>query len=251
MSSYLITGASRGFGLELVKHLSSYPSTTIRKIFAAARGSSPTAPLAEIIKNSNNRVHFIELDVTDEESIIAAVGEVEKLLGSQEGLDVLINNAAIQGDSAAISEMKIAELEETISVNLFGVHRVSSLFLPQLAKSQEKKIVNISSTLGSIELGTQSPNGRFTSYKISKAALNMLTIQYAYELGPKGFTVFALSPGWLQTDLGGERAHLKPADGARATLDIILHTQQNRDNGSFRDIYIEGSDIYTGQNPVW
>lgn len=82
----------------------------------------------------------------------------------------------------------------------------------------------------------------------------MLTVQYAHELGPKGFTVFALSPGWLQKDLGGEYADLQPADGARASVEVILNTRPDRDNGSFRDVQVKGFEergLYTNPYPAW
>ncbi|KAH8807851.1 hypothetical protein F5884DRAFT_881366 [Xylogone sp. PMI_703] len=251
MSSYLITGTSRGLGLELVRSLVSLPASTVGKIFATARSSSPTPPLAEIIENSSGRVHFIELDVSNEFSIIAAATEVEKQLGPKQGLDVIINNAGIQSQPALASATKISDLEEAFSVNVSGVHLVTSAFLPQLSKGREKKIINISSTVGSIGLSSCFAANPFISYKVSKAALNMLTVQYAQELGPKGFTVVAVSPGWLKTDLGGSNADLPPAVGANRVVDIILNTRQDKDNGAFRDIYVEGSDLYTGQNPPW
>jgi len=96
-------------------------------------------------------------------------------------------------------------LEKTLDTNVIAVHKVTSAFLPLLSKGNAKKIINISSTLGSMAEKDYSALAPFPSYKISKAALNMLTVQYSMELGPKGFIVLCLSPGWLQTDLGGSR----------------------------------------------
>ncbi|CRG92570.1 hypothetical protein PISL3812_09632 [Talaromyces islandicus] len=252
MASYLITGSSRGLGLELVKQLVTFKQNTIGAIFASARASSPSSELAQVIQASNGRVQYVQLDVSDQSSVEAAAATVtQKLSSTKSGLDVLVNNAGIQIPEGRISSAKASDLEFTLSTNVTGVHRVTAAFLPLLSRGQVKKIVNVSSTLGSIELSVRSPATFHPSYKISKAALNMLTVQYAAELAPQGFTVFAVSPGWLQTDLGGSYADLKPSDGARATLDIIFKSTPKKDNGSYRDIYIKGNSTYTGENPPW
>jgi NAD(P)-dependent dehydrogenase (short-subunit alcohol dehydrogenase family) len=90
----------------------------------------------------------------------------------------------------------------------------------------------------------------FPSYKISKAAVNMLMIQYAMALEPKGFTVFAVNPGWLKTDMGGSYANLEPEIGALQVVEIIQKSTPS-DNGSFRQIYVEGWKVYDGKNIPW
>jgi NAD(P)-dependent dehydrogenase (short-subunit alcohol dehydrogenase family) len=252
MASFLITGSSRGLGLELVRNLVTLNQSTIGTIFASSRASSPSSDLAQVIQTSNGRVQYVQLDVNNQSSVEAATATVaQKLLPSKTGLDVLVNNAGIQISEQKASLVNVADLDTTLSTNVTSVHRVTAAFLPLLSQGQAKKIVNVSSTMGSIDLSVRSGVTYHPSYKISKAALNMLTVQYAAELGPQGFTVFAVSPGWLQTDLGGAYAHLKPADGARQVTDIILKSTPEKDNGSFRDIYIEGDSLYTGANPPW
>lgn len=252
MASFLVTGSSRGLGLELVRRLVTFDQNTIGTIFASSRASSPSSDLAQVIQTSNGRVQYVQLDVNNQSSVEAAADSVaQKLSSSKRRLDVLVNNAGIQISENKASLVKTADLELTLSTNVTSVHRVTSAFLPLLSKGQTKKIVNVSSTLGSIGLSAGSGMTFHPSYKISKAALNMLTVQYASELGPQGFTVFAVSPGWLQTDLGGSYAHLKPAVGAREVTDIIMNSTREKDNGSFRDIRIEGDSLYTGKNPPW
>ena len=250
MASFLITGCSRGIGLLLVKQLSTLPSSIVGLIFATARGPLPGPALSEIIHASNNRVQFVSLDVTDQASIVSASNEVERRLGPDSGLDVLVNNAGIQLHESTPSQMKIDDLDLSFSINVKGVHRVTSTFLPLMFKGKEKKIVNISTTVGSISLSKQFAMSPTPSYKITKAALNMLTVQYSQELGPKGFTVFCVSPGWLKTDMGGSYADLEPSVGTAQVVKIIMEAEK-KDNGSFRDIYVEGSDLYTGKNPPW
>lgn len=248
MSSYLITGCSRGLGLELVKQLLLAPPSSVGMVIATSRSRSPSADLDNQIKGSGGRLHHIQLDVLNKESIQSSVQHASQILHDQ-GLDVLINNAGvapIENDGASAMHA----LRHTLETNVVAVHEVSSAFLPLLQQGKEKKIVNISSTVGSMALKEWTKSMPTHSYKISKAALNMLTIQYASDLESKGFTVFCLSPGWLRTDLGGPRADLAPEVGAKATMDIIYKSTKD-DNGVFRNIFVEGSQLYNGENAPW
>lgn len=261
MSSVLITGSSRGLGLELVKQLLLLPSTTIDTIYATSRTASPLEPLSRLITASKNRIRHVQLDVTDPTSITAAADQVTRL-SEGKGLDILINNAGTQSERRGrTSAMSLSDLEFTMRINVTGVHLVTSAFLPLLkaaksnnnnSNSQTKKIVNITSTLGSITWSHKSDIASVPAYKISKAALNMLTVQYATELAAQNFTVFAISPGWLQTDLGGGYAHLTPEQGAREVVRIVLEATPEKDNGVFRDICVPGfGGTYSGVNPPW
>jgi NAD(P)-dependent dehydrogenase (short-subunit alcohol dehydrogenase family) len=247
MASYLITGCSRGLGLELTKLLSS--SSAVSTIFATARSLTPA--LQDLVNSSNGRIHFVPLDVAKDDSIAAAVQEVTQILGADRGLDVLINNAGIQIlEKDGIAHMHA--LEETLNVNVVAVHKVSSAFLPLLSRSsaQKKLLVVVTSGLASMTNKDYFAAAPFPSYKVSKAAVNMLTLQYSMELGPKGFIVFAVTPGWLRTDMGGPHADLEPVVGARQFVDI-LQKATPADNGSFRQIYVEGSKQYDGRNFPW
>jgi NAD(P)-dependent dehydrogenase (short-subunit alcohol dehydrogenase family) len=258
MASVLITGSSRGLGLELVKQMLALPSTTIGTIYATSRTASPPEPLSRLISSSNNRIKHVQLDVTDPASVTAAADQVSRI-SEGKGLDILINNAGTQSErNGRTSAMSLSDLEFTMRINVTGVHLVTTAFLPLLKtsktkSSQSKKIVNITSTLGSITWSHKSTIASVPAYKISKAALNMLTVQYASELSAQGFTVFAISPGWLQTDLGGGRyAHLRPEVGAREVVRIVLEATPEKDNGVFRDICVQGfGGTYSGVNPPW
>lgn len=247
MASYLITGCSRGLGLEMTKILSSSAPDAVSTVFATARNLTPA--LKDVIDASNGRVQFVTLDVLDETSIAAAVSEVTRLLGPDKGLDVLINSAGIQileKDGAT----QMHALQETLSLNVVAVHNVSSAFMPLLSRGTQKKLLIVSSELGSMEKKDYSALAPFPSYKISKAAVNMLTVQYAMELAPKGYIVFAVSPGWLKTDLGGPHADLEPVVGARQVVEIIQKATP-QDNGKLRQIYVEGSEVYDGKYIPW
>lgn len=252
MANFLITGSSRGLGLKLVEQLALYPETTVHKIFATSRSPSPTEALKKVIAESRNRVQYVQLDVTDPNSITTAAQPISHHLGPSRGLDTLINCAGVQTkDRTTTSEMKVDDLEFTFSLNVTSVHRVTSALLSLLHRGNDKKVINITSTLRSIGGSAKWAKSWLPAYKISKAALNMLTVQYSLELGPQGFTVFSISPGWLKTDLGGVNAELEPEVGAVAVVNAIMDSKRETDNGVFRDIFIEGNSVYTGENCPW
>ncbi|KAL2074163.1 hypothetical protein VTL71DRAFT_7941 [Oculimacula yallundae] len=253
MASYLITGTSRGLGLALVEHLTTLPSSEVSTIFAFARSESPA--LKSLIDKSSGKVVFIKGDVTDEESIKKAVVEVKSHLG-EKGLDVLVNNVGIMGlvQNGIVS---MDDLSSHFTSNVLATHWVTRNFIPLLEKGSLKKIANITTTLGSLNLAPSYSWSPAPAYKISKAALNMLTIQYALDYASKGFTIFALSPGWLKTDLGGgDMADLPAAVGAKASLEKIIAAGKE-ENGKFLNIRVEGyEDVegpnrYDGKNPGW
>ncbi|KAG6999652.1 phomenoic acid biosynthesis cluster MFS-type transporter [Physcia stellaris] len=255
MASYLITGANRGFGLALARQLISLPASEVAKVFATARSDAPE--LVELAKKSSDRVVIVNLDVTNEASIKQAAAEVEADL-SGKGLDVLINNAGVcQYASDGVKSMD--NLAESFTINVLGVHWVTRAFLPLLYKGTQKKVVNIpsSTTLGSITLSRAAHYLPAPAYKISKAAMNALTVQYALDYEKEGFTFMALSPGWMKTDLGGgDMADLTPDEGARASLDIIFKPGQEL-NGQFPKVLVkgwekaEGNNQYDGSIPPW
>ncbi|KAH7635586.1 hypothetical protein B0T09DRAFT_298272 [Sordaria sp. MPI-SDFR-AT-0083] len=272
MASFLITGASRGLGLAFVKELASRKSSEVSKIFAGARNN--VAALQELFQN-DPRVHFVKLDVSNQESVKEAAAEVEKQLEGK-GLDVLINNAAIcHYDMQKMTNPTVEKdimremngLEEEFLVNVLGVQYTTRDFLPLLEKSELKKVVNITSTFGSISSASDTAVAwsPCPAYKISKAALNALTVQYALEYQNKGFSFIALCPGWLKTDIGSEMADLTSEEGAKASLEIILAPGQEY-NGKFPMVKVKGwetkeeaashggyagNNVYDGRNISW
>ncbi|KAH8694291.1 hypothetical protein BGW36DRAFT_454900 [Talaromyces proteolyticus] len=235
MATYLITGASRGIGLSLVALLASFPSSQVGKVFATARQDN-SPKLREIIKQHPGRIQFVKLDVTDNETLKQATAQVERDLHGK-GLDILINNAGVMPwTPGGVTSMD--DLGEVFNVNVTSVHNITRAFLPLLRKGKTKKIVNISGNY--MHLLTPA-------YKITKAALNMLTMQYALEHGKDGFIFIAVSPGWLKTELGGEAADLPVEVGARATLNIV-HNKTEKDNGKFFNIHVEGWEQKEGPN---
>lgn len=143
MSTYLITGTSKGVGLELTKQLLALPASQIRHIYALSRGK-PTPGLQTLLDNHPDRVTHITGAVDDDASIRAAADQVSTLLDGS-GLDVLVNNAGIGGPSSTftLEGYTAAHLHQLLDTNVTGVHRVIVAFLPLLRRGREKKIINM------------------------------------------------------------------------------------------------------------
>jgi NAD(P)-dependent dehydrogenase (short-subunit alcohol dehydrogenase family) len=204
----LITGASRGIGLALTAQL----VKDGHHVLATARRSAKATELAKLLVGHEALLQILELDVTSDKSAAAAAARAASLVG---GLDILVNNAALfpeEGDES-IFDIKLEHFREAFETNVIGVVRVTRAFVPLLEKGVNPRIVNISSGAGSV--AAKEDNGYY-AYAASKAALNMVTRGMAAEFRPRGITVVAMTPGWVQTEMGGPNAPLKPADSARA-----------------------------------
>ncbi|KAI0765943.1 NAD-P-binding protein [Trametes elegans] len=218
---WLITGASRGIGLELTKQLLASPSNVV---LAACRAPSKATALTAVVESAKDRAHIIPLDVEDIQSVNDAVKQVTTAIGSK-GIDYLINNAGISVDTAFT--MKPDVMEHIFKVNVVGPTLVAQAFRAFVEKSAKKTIVNMSSTMGSLgsETGSMAP-----SYSISKSALNMLTYKQSREC--PDLTVISVCPGHLKTDLGGPTARLDVSVGVAGVLKVI-HSLTPEDTGKF------------------
>jgi NAD(P)-dependent dehydrogenase (short-subunit alcohol dehydrogenase family) len=143
MATYLITGTAKGLGLELTKQLAELPQSQVAKIFAITR-SPPTPALSDLIRRNNGRVVNVIASVDNTESIQKAAQEVKGYLGSN-GLDVLVNNAAIQHHTPnnKMEDFTPDDLSRILNTNLVGPHRVTTAFLPLLRAGTQKKIINM------------------------------------------------------------------------------------------------------------
>ncbi|KAF9630224.1 putative short chain oxidoreductase protein [Lasiodiplodia theobromae] len=249
MASYLVTGSSRGIGLALVTALASKPTTEVGKVFAASRTENDS--LRRLTAKSGGRVEWLPLEVSSQESIKQAASKVAESLGGS-GLDVLINNAGVGSKWNKAEDM--TDLEDVFKVNVFGVHAVTSAFLPVLKKGSLKKIITVSSILGSIQMVSALKSMLVPAYKISKAAVNSLTVQYALELEKDGFTVVPISPGYAKTDLSGNQGDITPEQSANAVLNFVSR-MTTADNGKFYDLGAVKDapppSTYFGENPPW
>ncbi|KAL8292452.1 hypothetical protein RQP46_001064 [Phenoliferia psychrophenolica] len=201
-TTYLITGASRGLGLEFARQLlASSPSV---RVIAAARNPAGAAELQALIKSEGaERIVAVTMDVSDPKSIEAGVAEVKKTTLGQSGIDVLLNNAGVlAGGWNAPTASTIAELQENLQTNLFGVISTTHAFLPLLREGAGKQIWTLSSILGSIG-GPTSDAPSAAMYSVSKCAVNMYLRKLARELDAEKFTVLMVHPGYVKTDMTG------------------------------------------------
>jgi len=195
MTTTLITGATKGLGRETARRLLAAGHTVYLGARDAERGKEVAADLG---------AELLLIDVTSDESVQAAAAVVREQAGH---LDVLVNNAGIAGGWTPPGEITAADMLAVYDTNVFGVVRVMHAFLPLLEASVSPVVVNVSSGLGSLTV-TNDPS-RFEStllglaYPSSKAALNMITSQYAKAY--PAIKINVVDPGYTATDLNGHR----------------------------------------------
>jgi NAD(P)-dependent dehydrogenase (short-subunit alcohol dehydrogenase family) len=206
MTTTLITGANKGLGYEAARRLLALG----HDVWVAARDPQRGRAAADALG-----ARFVVLDVTDDASVAAAVDAVRET-----GLDVLVNNAGIAGGFKPLAEVTAADPERVFATNVVGVVRVTQAFLPLLERSRNPVIVNVSSGMGSLALTTDPTRLESTiqglAYPASKAAVNMLTSQYAKAL-PR-MRINAVDPGYTATDLNARRGTQTVTDGTDAIV---------------------------------
>lgn len=199
----LVTGANKGIGREVARRL----ATAGFRVWLGSRDAGRGSAAAYALNAEGLDVRLLEIDVTSDESVAAAVRVVA---ADGPSLDLLVNNAgvAIKYDLPP-SEQAIADIEATYGVNVFGPIRVTQAFLPLLLAASAARIVMVSSHSGSLgralDPSSASSAVNMMGYGSSKTALNAITVAFARELAPKGVKVNAAAPGYTATDLNGYR----------------------------------------------
>jgi NAD(P)-dependent dehydrogenase (short-subunit alcohol dehydrogenase family) len=222
MKIALVTGANRGIGLAVARRL----ARECGHVIVAARRPEAGAEAAAQLSGDGLPVSSLTMDVTDAASVRAAAAEVAQRFGH---LDVLVNNAGILPEATNTDPAEVLDLamfEQTYATNVLGPVAVTEAFLPLIRKSPAGRIVNVSSTVGSLAHQTD-PNSPWHSmivpaYQSSKAALNAVTIVLAKALADTTIKVTSVCPGWVQTDLAPgnkEQAPVTPEDAA----EVIAH----------------------------
>jgi NAD(P)-dependent dehydrogenase (short-subunit alcohol dehydrogenase family) len=219
----LITGANRGLGLEFARQYADAGWSVI----GTARSPDRAGDLHAL------DVDVLQLDVTDRDSIAA----LKTSLGDRP-VDLLINNAGIFPRVSEIDSVDADDYALTLMVNTLGPVLVTQAVMPNLRSGEMKRVVNITSGLGSIE----QSSGGYYGYRESKAALNMFTKSLASELGPEGFICLALHPGWVRTDMGGPGANLS-AEESVSSMRAVIDNMDADDNGVYRG--------YSGDLVAW
>lgn len=227
----VVTGANRGLGLHFVDQLQRHGW----RVAATCRTPDSATALAKLAPEA-----IVALDVADSASIAAFADDLRRQVSS---VELLINNAGVMSASAAPVDDRpdddaaangpLAHLDAAAMTALMSVNSVGPVMVTQALAgllSAGSKVINLSSRLGSIAVGSTSDYG----YGMSKAALNMATTLIARELAPRGIVTVAVSPGWVRTDMGGASASLSPEESTRSIVELVERLGP-ADNGTFVD----------------
>ncbi|KAL6307034.1 NAD-P-binding protein [Sparassis latifolia] len=225
---WLITGSSRGIGLELTKQLL---RSAANVVIATCRDPENMPKL-----EGPGTLHVVQLDVSEEGSIRASIPVVSSILGDR-GLDYLYNNAAVTEGNDSAFDHSSPGFMRTLIANVVGPALIAQLYLPFIEKSRRKVIVNVTSSLASIglDIGPKS-----ATYSISKTALNMLT--YKQARARPDIIAFVLDPGWVKTKMGGPGALLEPYESVSGIIKTVTSATSASSGKFYR---------YNGQQVVW
>jgi NAD(P)-dependent dehydrogenase (short-subunit alcohol dehydrogenase family) len=224
MQRILVTGANRGLGLEFVRQLLARGDRVIATCRHPGRANELTAQAAA----HPGHLHVLPLDVGKDASIAELAREAGMLF---DGLDLLINNAGMLVPGERFGQLESEPLQASFRSNAVGPLLLTQALAPLLAKGKQPRVANISSVMGSI---AQTGEFRSPSYGMSKAALNMATVQLAHALAPQGVLCVALHPGWVRTDMGGPNAMID-AEPAIAGMLGVIGALTAKDSGTLRD----------------
>lgn len=218
----VITGTNRGIGLELTRQYLARGDT----VDAAVRFPSQATALTSLEASAGGRLRVHACDVTNGDQVHAFSHALERADGA--GVDLLINNAGVMGKMTSLEELDFADLHAVFDVNSLGPLRVTRALLHLVLRSPARRIVHMTSRMGSIEDNT---SGGAYAYRMSKAALNMACRSMALDLADRGVVTAVFHPGWVQTDMGGLHAPT-PVDvsarGLIAQFDALTKEKSGR-----------------------
>lgn len=234
----LITGANKGIGFEVARQLAAAGWT----VLAAARNEQLGQEAVAKLQAESLDVQYIHLDVRAHDTALSAAQSIREKFGK---LELLINNAgiSIKGDGPP-SQVELEALETAMQTNYIGAVAVTQAMLPLLLQAKKAQIINVSSELGSVSQQAD-PDWKYASVKVlaycaSKAALNMLTGQLAYEFRDGRIAVNSVNPGYTATDLN---AHSGPQSIAEGAAEIV--------RAALLDPPVTGKFLETGGEVRW
>ena len=228
----LVTGATRGIGLETVRQL----AETGVHVLLAGRNRDKAVEAALALQAKGLSVEAIALDVTDATSIASAAQQIETRHGR---LDILVNNAGIMLDDPVqkVSGQSLETWRKTFDTNVFGVIATTQAFLPLLRKSAAGRIVNVSSLLGSNTLHSDPTSFiydfKVPAYNVSKSAVNAWTVQLAYELRDSKVKINTIHPGYVKTEMNDGEGEIDIPTGARTSVRLALIDDAGPNGGYF------------------
>jgi NAD(P)-dependent dehydrogenase (short-subunit alcohol dehydrogenase family) len=222
--SVLVTGANRGLGLEFVRQY----AQAGWKTYAGCRSPKSAKELKALQEQQAELITVLPLDVTDAASVRTAA---EKLRG--EPIDLLLNNAGVGSPPAQkIGSLDYAAWSRVLDANVLGPARMIEAFVENVAKGRDKRIVTVTSRMGSI---ADNSSGGSYAYRSSKAGVNAVVKSFSIDLAPRGITCVVVHPGWVRTDMGGAGGKLAPAESVKALRGLIADLKP-ADAGKFFNV---------------
>lgn len=244
MRTALVTGANRSIGFEVAKQLA---QQGIYVYLGSRDLENGIEAVSKLKAEGIHTVEAIQFDITNDES----VKEARVALGEKiKSLDILINNAGVYGGyPQSAFDATVDQFKAAYDANVYGAVRVTQAFIDLLKKSAEPRIVNVSSSQGSITLHSD-PVYKYYDYKgvvylSSKAALNMYTVVLAYELKGTPFKVNAVCPGYTKTDFNGYRGHGTIEHAGNRIVKYALIDKE----GPTGKFFSEENNLETGEIP--
>jgi NAD(P)-dependent dehydrogenase (short-subunit alcohol dehydrogenase family) len=219
----LVSGGNRGLGLEVVRQLAAQGIT----VLLGSRSLNAGEKIARQLRHEGSDVVAVKLDVTDDGDVAALATRIDH---EYHRLDILVNNAGAFFDvEKRASNADLGTVRDALDVNLLGAWRLTEAMLPLMQRHNYGRIVNVSSSCGTID----NESDTCPAYRVSKTALNGYTRMLAAELKGSGVLVNAVCPGWVATDMGGSGG--RPVrDGAEGIVwAACLPAQQAHMNGRF------------------
>ena len=221
MPTVMITGASRGLGFEFA---SQYAAEGWH-VIACCRKPENAAGLENLAPATRDKVSVVAMDVADDDGVRNAARTLKEV-----PVDVLINSAGIAGvPGQSTGQIDYASWARVFDVNTMGPLRVLEAFTDNLARSERRLVVTITSGMGSLADNT---SGGSIPYRSSKAAVNMVMRSAAIDLVPRRITCVLINPGWVKTDMGGTNATLSPHQSVSAMRRLIEKLVSD-DSGKF------------------
>jgi NAD(P)-dependent dehydrogenase (short-subunit alcohol dehydrogenase family) len=216
----LVTGANKGIGFEVARQLAVSGCT----VLLGARNQALGEAAASTLQREGRDVRYVGIDLDDLAVIATAARKLEADFGH---LDILVNNAGIAAEGDGLpSSSSLDAIERAFRVNFLGTVAVTQAMLPLLLNAPSASIVNVSSGLGSLTKSSDPAwthvAAKYLGYAASKAALNMLTVQLAYELRDTSIKVNSVAPGYTATDLNRHQGTQSIPEGAAEIIRVAL-----------------------------
>ena len=225
----LITGASRGIGLEMAR----YGMEQGWDIVACCRHPQHAEKLLSLAQLSNGRISVHVADMLELSTLQALAYELR-----QDAIDILINNAGVYGsDRNQFGRVDVQDWIKTFQINSIAPLKMAESFIENICLGENKVIACLSSKMGSMDDNT---SGGSYIYRSSKAALNAVVKSMSVDLYDKGIKCVALHPGWVKTDMGGPNAEITARESVTKMFKTLLSLRME-DSGRFIDI--DGTDI--------